>query len=483
MSKKYLGQVLVYSIVGCPHCKAAKHSLTENGIPYVDISVDKYDSSVRHELQQRTGKTTVPQIFFNSRLIGGNDDLQTLMKSEQEWSNVLDLLTTTAPSEDSPSLPSDDLLLADDQGSSDGPDFLCEPDEYAALVQELKTTSLIGDHRKGIFNQKRTFTGKDFVAWVTSSKGCNEETAISKGQFLVEHHFARPVKHSSAFGNDDKLYRLIADEDSEALNHGDVSQCEVKSVNQLGEDLRKLILQIYNSFLSDDGRKVDYDGIAKSDIFQRYQSMTLQLQRVQIERASREEKLAFFINVYNALVIHANVVRGPAQNLWQRYKFFNYSKYIIGGQSYSLQDIENGVLRANRKGVGMIFRPFSSGDPRLKVALDQHEPFIHFALVCGAKSCPPIKTYSADGIMDQLKTAAQSFMEGDDVTVNAEQRIVSVSKIFSWYKIDFGGTDKDLLLWLARNMADGEKRNQLEGLLSSNQFKVSFLPYDWSTNS
>ena len=39
-----------------------------------------------------------------------------------------------------------------------------------------------------------------------------------------------------------------------------------------------------------------------------------------MENASREEKLAFFINVYNALVIHAFVVRGPPTNLWQRYK-------------------------------------------------------------------------------------------------------------------------------------------------------------------
>ena len=48
--------------------------------------------------------------------------------------------------------------------------------------------------------------------------------------------------------------------------------------------------------------------------------MTHQLIRVEIEKATREEKIAFFINIYNALVIHANIVRGPPSNLWQRYK-------------------------------------------------------------------------------------------------------------------------------------------------------------------
>ena len=63
---------------------------------------------------------------------------------------------------------------------------------------------------------------------------------------------------------------------------------------------------------------------------------------------------------------------------------------------YSLHDIESGVLRANRKAVATFFRPFSNGDPRLAIALPEPEPMIHFALVCGAKSCPPIKTYTSD---------------------------------------------------------------------------------------
>lgn len=46
--------------------------------------------------------------------------------------------------------------------------------------------------------------------------------------------------------------------------------------------------------------------------------------------------------------------------------------------------------------LGMFTRPFSKSDPRLKVALEVHEPLVHFALVCGAKSCPPIKTYTSD---------------------------------------------------------------------------------------
>ena len=67
-------------------------------------------------------------------------------------------------------------------------------------------------------------------------------------------------------------------------------------------------------------QKVNYKGIAASSEFGVYKDRTKEIQRVQVVTASREEKLAFFINIYNALVIHANVVLGPPKGLWQRYK-------------------------------------------------------------------------------------------------------------------------------------------------------------------
>ncbi len=68
-------------------------------------------------------------------------------------------------------------------------------------------------------------------------------------------------------------------------------------------------------------QKVDYAGIAKSSEFEQYKKLARELTRVQIADASREEKLAFFINTYNALVIHGNIAWGGGPSgLWQRYK-------------------------------------------------------------------------------------------------------------------------------------------------------------------
>ena len=67
-------------------------------------------------------------------------------------------------------------------------------------------------------------------------------------------------------------------------------------------------------------QKVDYSAMGKSEEFTNYERLSRELIRTDVTALNRQEKLAFFINVYNALVIHANIRRGSPTNLWQRYK-------------------------------------------------------------------------------------------------------------------------------------------------------------------
>ncbi|XP_022089738.1 uncharacterized protein LOC110978774 isoform X2 [Acanthaster planci] len=468
------GQILVYSIVGCPHCMKAKSTLNELNLPYVDVSVDKYDISVRKSLVERTGKRTVPQVFFNSHYIGGNDDLQELIRDKESLQRLIQDVEDNEPPADAPEVPDPSLKIGSAAG--DEFNFTCELDECALLVKDLKESGLISDNRRGLKVYKNTFVGREFVDWIVKTKDVDRERAVEIGQALIEQRFGHDVKssHEQVFEDSDRVYRLIEDDPATALNQA----------SELGEELRKLILDLYNQHLTRDGKGVDYPGIKDSPKFQQYVKHTAELVRVDIAAATREEKLAFFINVYNALVIHANVTQGPPTNIWQRYKFFNRTCYIIGGHIYSLQDIENGVLRGNRKGIGQFSRPFSKSDPRFVIALETPEPLIHFALVCGARSCPPIKTYSAKGIYDQLKLAAEAFLESSDgCLVLPGKNEVRLSKIFQWYKVDFGGTDAKVVQWVYDHIGDGEKKMALGKMLSSGNFKTSYLTYNWSLNS
>ncbi|KAL5016161.1 hypothetical protein ScPMuIL_005750 [Solemya velum] len=402
------------------------------------------------------------------------------VKDKVKWQEALEEVINNEPPPDAPQVP--DPSTAVEDGSPDH--IICEPDEYAELVEELRKSGLIKDHWRGFRVHRKSFSGKEFIDWVVKTKGLPREVALEMGQELMDRHFGQHVHAQDTFEDKDQLYTLLDDDDSTALNSGSLSECQPQPAGFLGEEIRKMILKIYNAFLSADGKKVDYKGISGSTEYQQYLRLTKELVRCQISDATLEEKLSFFINVYNALVIHANISVGPPVNLWQRYKFFNTVKYLIGGHTYSLQDIENGVLRGNRRGLGMLTRPFSQSDPRLKVALEKPEPLIHFALVCGAKSCPPIKTYTADGVLDQLEFAAIAFLEDESgCIINMEKKQIKLSQILKWYQDDFGDSKQEVLQWVHHILPDGVKKSNLQELLSTGNFKLSYLTYDWGLNS
>jgi hypothetical protein len=108
------------------------------------------------------------------------------------------------------------------------------------------------------------------------------------------------------------------------------------------------------------------------------------------------------------------------------------------------------------------------------------DPRIHFALVCGARSCPPIGFYEADQIDFQLQLAAVSFINSTQVKVLPKERTILISKIFKWYKADFGGSDSTLIDLLLRHLDEGERKTFLQK--NRDHLKIRYQPYDWNLN-
>lgn len=110
-------------------------------------------------------------------------------------------------------------------------------------------------------------------------------------------------------------------------------------------------------------------------MFCRYLRIIEELQRVDLESLSREEKLAFFINLYNMMAIHAILTWGHPVGALERRKFFGDFKYVIGGCAYSLSAIHNGILRGNQRPPYNLTKPFGQKDKRLKVKVSC--PFLY----------------------------------------------------------------------------------------------------------
>ena len=225
---------------------------------------------------------------------------------------------------------------------------------------------------------------------------------------------------------------------------------------------------------------VDYEFIKASDEYREYKKIAASLGDFDLGLLkSEKEKLAFWINLYNTIVVDGIIATGVKDSVREVAGFFSKIKYNIGGLKFSPDDIEHGILRANRKKPLRPWKQFSFFNPKKKYSLKHLDARIHFALVCGSRSCAPIKYYTPERINDELEIATQNFVNSSEVIIIPEENRILMSQIFKWYKIDFGGS-RGILNFIKKYIVDDDKKMFLEQ--AGNRAIISYLYYDWSLN-
>lgn len=284
---------------------------------------------------------------------------------------------------------------------------------------------------------------------------------------------------------------VLNDPEPGAPSSSSDDRAEAVTAETIASQLNAQVLACYGAFLSDDGRAVDYAGMAQSPEFAAYAAATRQLRRVDAAALGPAERTAFFINLYNMLEIHARI-HAQQQHAGASLKSVKpRCAYRVGAHVLTLDDIEHGVLRDNRRPPYNPARRFLPSDPQLAlcVPLDNR---VHFALVCGAKSCPPVRIFKPDNLERGLDAAAKAFCNDPaNVQLDASSSTVRLSKIFSWYAGDFedavalasGDGDAAAIRFVVKHLRDGDLKRDLEGLLKAGSPSVAWLPYDWSANA
>ncbi len=156
-------------------------------------------------------------------------------------------------------------------------------------------------------------------------------------------------------------------------------------------------------------------------------------------QGDRRAALAFWLNCYNAgtqrlLEERPDLYRSSLRFL----RFFGARCLTIAGTGLSLDDIEQGILRGRSK-YGLGYLPRLLPDTfEVLYGLDDLDPRIHFALNCGAASCPAIRAYDPDAVDDQLDLATRVYLDSA-VEYDPGAGTVRVPRLFLWYHGDFGG--------------------------------------------
>ncbi|CAF0762548.1 unnamed protein product, partial [Didymodactylos carnosus] len=148
-------------------------------------------------------------------------------------------------------------------------------------------------------------------------------------------------------------------------------------------------------------------------------------------------------------------------------------------------DIEHGILRGNKPHSNCTQRHFTYNDPRAKYSMRKCDPRIHFALNYGAKSGPQIAIYSSTNLEKALNMATTSFCNAE-VDIVLDNQEIKMSKLFLWYRSDFGRSETEVLRWISKYI-DEPKQSLLKTLLDKQGarqgLRISYKTYDWMLNN
>lgn len=255
----------------------------------------------------------------------------------------------------------------------------------------------------------------------------------------------------------------------------------------ISAELKRAIQLLYVGHVTPDG--VDYSAMKASPEFADYVTQTQRLSQLDLSTTLPDDphKIAFFVNLYNALTQHGIIVLGPPQSSSIFRLFFALGVgYTVGQFRLSLNEIENGILRGNR-GIAILPRPFGKNDPKKSLCVSELDPRIHFVLNCGANSCPPVLFLTAENLEQSLSIATIGFLK-DSGNFSVDGNTVELSQIFNWYKEDFSSDkeDRGVLEWIVAN-GDAEQHEVKEVARIVRQHQdegaISWKTYDWKLNS
>ena len=175
---------------------------------------------------------------------------------------------------------------------------------------------------------------------------------------------------------------------------------------------------------------------------------------------TREDRLAFWINVYNILAVKVVVDHYPVESIKDvgniLKSVWNRPAGVVAGKERTLNDVEHEILR-------------KMGEPR-----------IHLAIVCASVSCPDLRqeAYTPDRLDEQLDDQVKKFLAntGKGMKIDKNKRTLYLSSIFKWFEEDFA-SQGGVTAFVSRFVAPSDKK-----IIQGSGMKLKYLDYNWDLN-
>ena len=227
-----------------------------------------------------------------------------------------------------------------------------------------------------------------------------------------------------------------------------------------------------------DGAVCDYAALAASRERGRLAACLADLEAFDPKRVRIPAQTAFWVNVFNAGVLRDVPELELADSVRDVEEFFERPRLRIGGQLYSLDDVEHGLLRGNLPKYGRSRPPMPRDDPRLAYVPIAYDERIHFAMHSASRSSPPLRVFDGGQLDTQFEEAATWYVR-HSVRIEAAGALVVIPRLLRWYAADFGG-ERGLVEFVLTHIDDDAAVDMVDR--RRGRVKLQYADFDWTLN-
>ncbi|XBH70490.1 hypothetical protein VPH35_098137 [Triticum aestivum] len=233
-----------------------------------------------------------------------------------------------------------------------------------------------------------------------------------------------------------------------------------------------------------DAASFDRDALAGNTLLaRRLRALLRKLGSVDLAGLSHQQKLAFWINVYNSCMMNAFLEQGIPTTPHELVAMMPKATVDVGGRTHSAMSIEHFILRLpySVKHVSPEGEGTKGGDEAARAGafgLEWPEPLVTFALSCGSWSSPAVRVYTAARVEEELEGAKRDYLQAA-VGVSAPASL-AIPKLLHWYLLDFAKDVDSLMDWVCLQLPTELRQGAMRAVAAADaRRRIQVLPYEF----
>ncbi|KAI4385108.1 hypothetical protein MLD38_003168 [Melastoma candidum] len=382
------------------------------------------------------------------------------------------------------------------KSTSKSPTELCSP-SFASSCQSgpslstsIQKSGSSGPVRDWIRNRKRVVAcpirEDDMGKENRASANLRGATTINQ-MAVIKSDSMDGLYHSAPNKLSEDIVRCL----SSIFQRASTSKCkngEMDSLDPFGQntDSGKRDIGPYKHLLAIESLSVDLSRKTNSQfLIRRLRFLLRKLATAKLDGLTHQQKLAFWINIYNSCMMNAILEQGIPENPEMVIAMMQKAKIEVGGRLMNAITIEHFILRLPYH-LKFTF-PKAAKNEDLKArhtfGLEWSEPLVTFTLSCGSWSSPAVRVYTASKVEDELVSSKRDFLQAA-VGISKTNQIM-IPKLLDWYLLDFAKDMESLIDWVCLQLPEGLRKEACKCLERKKSGEllsrlVHLMPYDFS---